>query len=230
MTRARVGRAPEWGVRALRPHRILLAACILPALASDPAIGAERTPWEKCGPIRVELPAEAERHGAPETYRHAPPVPDPGPAWKELTGFYPAAENPVDIHYLGPNGDYGSALRTCLTEAEFTYFQTFITLAANETLEEGEIRFGPVDDGARIMIFNSRYPVGFTPEDGYAEIGQTGGCDLREYLAPGETNRIVVQHLDDCAGQAWLHAVLLNVSGASAGRNNTWGSLKERYR
>jgi hypothetical protein len=207
----------------------LASACLL-AMPADAGAQVTRTAWEKYGPVRVTLPARAERHGAPDTFRHAPPVPDPGSSWTELTNLYPGPENPVDIHYLGPNGDYGSGLRTCLTEADFTYFQTFVSIPAGAGLDESKVRLGPVDDGARVLIINSRHPLGFAPEAGYAEIGQDAELDLRPHLVPGETNRIVVQHLDDCAGQAWLHAVQLTLTGASLQRSSSWGGLKERYR
>lgn len=215
----------------MRFELLAAVAALLLSVPSDASTRIAHTPWEMHRPERVRLPSPATRHGAPETYRHAPPIPDPGPAWTELTGSFPGPLNPVDVHYLGPRSDYGSALRTCLTEADFTYFQTFVRLPAQARLDAATLVLGPVDDGARVVVFNGRFPSGVTPKDGVIEIGQSTECDLRDVLVAGDENRIVVQHLDDCAGQSWVHSVHLVLEGVTVGpQGRSWGGVKRRYR
>ena len=85
--------------------------------------------------------------------------------------------------------------------------------------------------GIDTLVFNSTHAGGGVPEDGYVLLGDSKRIDLSRVLAAGEINRVVVQHLDDCAGQAWLGTVQLEVKGdpgATAARP-TWGRLKAMY-
>jgi hypothetical protein len=142
--------------------------------------------------------------------------------------------NPFNIDYLGPHDDYSSDLRSCLTQAEFAYFECFVDIPSSVSLQSAVLKVGPLDDGARIVIFNSGAPSGVTPRGGYIRLGDTQSEDLASYLKSGESNRIVIQHVDDCAAQGWLGTVDLVVNGTKVAqgrlRATSWGEVKAIYR
>jgi len=91
---------------------------------------------------------------------------------------------------------------------------------------------GPLDDGARVIVFNSACPSGYTHDDGYLLLGDSKTVDLSACLKAGEVNRFVIQHADDCAANGWLGPVALTITGQNpVGRAaDTWGTLKIKYR
>ena len=107
-------------------------------------------------------------------------------------------------------------------------------IPANARINEAKLSIGPLDDGARVVIFNSSNPSGVAPREGYVLLGDTETADLSTYLKAGETNRIVIQHVDDCSAQGWLGTVELVVDGVGIQQGNkiahSWGQLKQRYR
>ncbi len=199
------------------------------AALADP-VALTHTDWEMYHAGIVELTSTPDQHGARILYTVAPASPSPGSNWKRLTAAPGDPGNPVDIDFLGPNEDYSSELRTCLTEADFTYFETEVNVPLGFHVTTAQIAMGPLDDGARVVVINSKYPDGYTPDDGYLMLGDVKTIDLSALLQSGEANRIVVQHVDDCAAQAWLGTVELTVSGQAASARNTWGALKAKYR
>lgn len=217
-----------------RRHVLALLACGVTCATAAVAeqVSLSHTPWELHAAGVVKATMTSEVHGDPLLYRAAPPVPGAGFAWSPLTGAESDPRNPVDIDYLGPNDNYSSDLRSCLSELEFTYFQTFVTVPAGFLVRDAHITLGPLDDGSRVLVFTSEHPQGIVPENGYVLLGDTQTIDLARYVKSGETNRFVVEHLDDCAGQAWLGTVTLQVKGeTSAGTARpTWGRLKALYR
>jgi hypothetical protein len=201
-----------------------------PTLA-DP-ITLTHTGWEVYHAGIVPLAGPPDQHGAPVEYGNAPAIPNPGPDWKPLTGGQSDVRNPFNIDFLGPNDDYSSNLRSCQTQADFWYFQTTVSVPKGFRVATAQLVIGPLDDGARYVIFNSQHPGGFTPDDGYVLLGENKTLSLNPYLVPGETNRIVIQHIDDCAAQGWLGTVDLSVTGdgtQTAGAQ-TWGTVKVKYR
>lgn len=220
----------------MQTRNLVVGLLICWAGASEPARAARlslaHTPWEMHGPERVQVSGLSQTHGDPRSYALAPAIPEPGPDWKALDGAESGPRNPTDIDYLGPSDNYSSDLRTCLTELEVTCFQTFVTLPSSAQQPQGTATLGPLDDGARLLVFTSDHPEGVVPEHGYLEIGETATVDFSKYLKPGEKDRIVVQHLDDCAGQSWLGTVELQVTADlkfGAGRTS-WGDIKHAYR
>lgn len=188
--------------------------------------------WAMASAVKVSVQNAGTVHGDPTLYRYAPPIPPPGGDWRVLDGVASRPRNPVDIDYLGPNDDYSSDLRSCLTEVEFTDFQCTVDVPAGFVATRAVITLGPLDDGARVLVFNTAHPGGVVPDDGTLMLGDSKSVDLAAVLKAGESNRIVVQHVDDCAGQAWLGTVELEVKGdASQGApHSSWGRLKAMYR
>jgi len=217
---------------AWRSLRLAVLATCVPALVrADEAL--PHTDWAMLRTAMVTVPSAGPAHGDPSLYRYAPPVPLSGGDWRVLDGVAPAPRNPTNINYLGPNDDYSSDLRSCLTEVEFTDFQCSVNVPAGFVATRAVITLGPVDDGARVLVFNSAHPNGIVPDEGMLGLGDTKSVDLSAVLKPGEANRIVVQHVDDCGGQSWLGPVELEVKGdasQSGSSRPSWGRLKAMYR
>jgi len=216
--------------------RSLMLAAIaasLPTLARADGGTLPHTDWAMLRTVKVTVPSAGPAHGDPSLYRYAPAIPPPGTDWRVLDAPGSSPRNPTDINYLGPNDDYSSDLRSCLTEVEFTDFQCSVSIPAAFVFGQAVITLGPLDDGARVLVFNSAHPAGIVPEDGTVVLGDSKSIDLSAVLKTGETNRIVVQHVDDCGGQAWLGTVELEVKGdasQSGASRPSWGRLKAMYR
>lgn len=210
---------------------VLGITCLVPPARAE-RVSLTHGGWEMYSAPVVRLSSPASDHGDPALYRHAPALPPPGSAWTTLTGPAGSPRNPIDIDYLGPNDDYSSSLRSCLTELQFTSFACGLTLPAGFLVSTAVVTLGPLDDGARVLVINHAYPGGVVPEDGYLGLGDQKAVNLSKWLTAGETNRIVVQHLDDCGGQSWLGTVEIEVTGEAKQVTNrpSWGLLKSMYR
>jgi hypothetical protein len=93
----------------------------------------------------------------------------------------------------------GSRLPGCMTNVDFTLFQTFVDIPLGTTLNTFTVTMSGMDDGARITIFNSLYPSGLVVPGSYVYLGGSGTSNLAPYVAEGETNRVVITQMDDCA-------------------------------
>lgn len=217
-----------------RRSLFIVLACgawpVTQALAQQVSI--QHSDWEIHTSAAVPVSKVGTAHGDPSLYHFARAIPALGPDWKTLTGPAGSPRNPVDINYLGPNDDYSSDLHSCLTELKFTEFQCFASIPASFLVREATITLGPLDDGARVLIYNRAHSSGVVPDDGYLLIGDNRSIDLMKVLTAGESNRIVVQHMDDCGGQSWLGTAILEVKGenSSVATRPTWGRLKSMYR
>ena len=211
---------------------VLAAGAILPSSSQAQSVSLPHSDWAMLHSVKVTVSSAGPSHGDPSDYRYAPPIPQPGIDWVVLDGGPASPRNPNDIDYLGPSDNYSSDLRSCLTELEFTDFQCFVAVPAGFVTSQATIALGPLDDGARVLVFNSAHPTGALPQDGTVAIGDSKSIDLGALLKAGENNRIVVQHVDDCGGQAWLGSVDLEVKGDAGpgAQRPTWGRLKSMYR
>jgi hypothetical protein len=54
-----------------------------------------------------------------------------------------------------------------------------------------------MDDGARVTVFNSKYPQGVVDQNAFAYLGQKKTNSFSQYLVDGR-NRLVVTQVDDC--------------------------------
>lgn len=219
---------------SVRRSFILAAiAASLPVLARADGDALPHTDWAMLRTAKVTVPSAGPTHGDPSIYRYAPAIPPPSSDWRVLEAVAPSPRNPSDVNYLGPNDDYSSDLRSCFTEVEFTDFECSVSVPAGFVTSRAVITLGPLDDGARVIVFNTAHPTGIVPEDGTLVLGDAKSVDLSAVLKAGEANRIVVQHVDDCGGQSWLGPVELEVKGdASQGGapRPSWGRLKAMYR
>ena len=160
-----------------------------------------RSPWEMHAGLEVtaENPYGVVEvywtpvyiHGDPSWYTAAviPGVEDGGwgPAPNgETIGFGGASASVID--------DAGFA---CWEAVDYTYFQTFVTVPENTTLDDFTISFSGMDDGARITIINSVYPAGLVIPGSYVVGGGTQTSDLATYVTTGD-NRVVITQEDDC--------------------------------
>jgi hypothetical protein len=92
-----------------------------------------------------------------------------------------------------------SLLPTCLNRADFTYFQTNVSIPSNFTISTATVSFASADDGVRVYVFNSAYPSGGFVLGTEIKLGQgnvTG--NISSLLRVGEVNRIVLVQADDC--------------------------------
>ena len=145
-------------------------------------------------------------HGAVEEYDYSSVPPETDPGW---TG----APDPYQIGYsLVPSSlcDVGAA---CLGAGEFTYFQTFVALPDDLDLDLFTVSFSGLDDGARVTLFNSGSPAGIIVPGSYVFLGGSGTANLADYVLTGETNRVVVTHIDDCCSGSYLESAILIIEG-----------------
>jgi hypothetical protein len=178
-----------------------LVVAALPAVAS----AQSRTPWQQNdGEGLVSFYSPSPARGAVVEYGYAtiPPADDQG--WR------PAP----DVDYIGYS--VASTLcgqLECRYGAEFTYFQTYVDIPAGTAVNTFTIDFQGIDDGARTTIFNSRYPDGVVVPGSYVYLGGSGTANLASLVVAGETNRVVVTHVDDCCIGSYLSAAYVVLDG-----------------
>ncbi len=168
------------------------------------------TPWRmNRGAAGFALPPAClpmPYHGAPCPYNYAaiPPVLDPGWSAAPLNGLGQVSFS--EGSFL-PNG-------SCLLWADFTYFETQVTLPANFIISTFTVSFSQVDDGARAYIFNSAHPTGAFVAGGDLIIGGPPvTANLASLAVVGEVNRIVIVQYDDCPVANNLIGAQVNVNG-----------------
>jgi hypothetical protein len=103
----------------------------------------------------------------------------------------------------------------CLQQVDFTYFQTVVDIPANTKLDRFSVYYDKADDGARIYIFNSKFPAGTFNPDADLMIHQNNAAsvDLKDKIVIGEPNRIVIVQFDDCADRNSVTGININVNG-----------------
>jgi hypothetical protein len=171
---------------------------------SATAAAQTRTPWEQNdGEGLVSFLAPAPRHGDVAEYDHSS-IPSAGDA-----GWVPAP----DESSIG----YSVASTLCNTlacrfGAQFTYFQTFVEIPAEPGISTFTIVFDGIDDGVRTTIYNSLHPDGVVVPGSYVFLGGAGTANLASLVVPGEVNRVVVTHVDDCCATStlWSASVVLD--------------------
>ncbi len=142
----------------------------------------------------------APQHGDPGGYAYAeiPPTGDAG--WTD------APTDPEDGQ-LCFRLDRSEVVGV-MTQLDFTYFQTFVTISDPE--KPFLINFEQVDDGVRAYVFNAQYPNGTFLMDGSGETRLYQAplsADLSSLLVRG-TNRIVLVQFDNASTQNYLKVVV----------------------
>lgn len=150
-----------------------------------------------------------ETHGSKEAFRMAR-IPE-----EEDRGWTSVSEQRIsfnDRSSLCGDGPFDEPMCDCRKGGDYTYFQTFLELGENQTVENLQIDIANVDDGARVTIFNDQNPRGIVDPEGYVELFGKLRVNLARYLVTG-TNRIVITHVDDCCSMRVLEGVRVLIDG-----------------
>lgn len=129
-----------------------------------------------------------------------------------------AAPNPQTIGFGGPNASkISEAGGDCFYAVDYTYFQTFVDVPANTTVEDFKIAFSGMDDASRITIFNSANSAGTVVEGSYVLKADAGSAatttDLKDLLVTGR-NRVVITQVDWCPGGNQLESAEVELNGS----------------
>ncbi len=114
--------------------------------------------------------------------------------------------------------------------ADFSYFQTIVTIPAYVEINEFSITFknedtsatGRMDDGSRITIYNDAYPNGFVLDEAnnssyvYYDTTVQVTANLAQYARHG-INRIVITQIDDCCQENNLPFAGVSLNGGLVG-------------
>lgn len=208
MIRSKIGRLSIASVLVL----VLGLVASIPAMASGGGT-LSRTPWQMYRPssivTNVQSPCPGGVHGASCLYDFAPAIPS------ATSSVWGAAPNPdtIDFHSY-------SRLYACLSnQADFSYFQTFVTIPSDFDLTQAQITFSDTDDGAEVVIFNSAYPNGIAQPG--VKLGQTSTTNIAQYMVVGEVNRVVVIQVDDCPTGNNLGYAAVVLNGNTLNLDNT---------
>ena len=173
-----------------------------PSVYADGPAALTRSPWQMYrNPIITSGVTYFGNHGDIRYYQYAPPIPAVDasvPLDASGNGGWTPAPNGSTI---GFGDDGASRLRgyPCLQSLDFTFFQTLVDIPQGTILNDFKISFSGMDDGSRVSIFNSANPAGIVIDGSYVYLGGSGTTDLKAYIVAGETNRVVITQMDDCA-------------------------------
>lgn len=118
----------------------------------------------------------------------------------------------------------------CFKQVQFTYFRTFIDIPASVTLTSLTVKIGNVDDGARMMIFNSKYPSGTFEVSADGRLyGTNFVTDFTKEAKAGEVNTIVIVQFDDCRSGNTLYDLSVSVNGAPIVPSTNWVTEHEHF-
>ncbi len=148
-------------------------------------------------------PSRSASHGDVAEYQYAdvPPADDPG--W--------VMEPDRHISFERRSSLCGTDC-ACRGGGDFTYFQAFVYVPDGARVRRYGVDIHDVDDGARVSVFNDRYPDGVTDPDSYARIPGGSSANLAPYLDRG-MNRVVITHIDDCCSISRIRNVVVTVDG-----------------
>jgi hypothetical protein len=165
-----------------------------------------RTAWEMHdGEGIVSFGYQTPYHGYEMEYDFATIPAESDPNWG------PAPDPDIIGYSKVPSSLCG--VMACRYGADFTYFQTFVNVPSNVLVTDFTISFSGIDDGVRVTIFNSDYPVGVVVPGSYVFLGGTGTANLATLVKPGEVNRVVVTQTDDCCYHSYLSSAVVVLNG-----------------
>jgi len=179
-------------------------ACDAPVPANGTA-SASRTPWEMhSGGGLVSFGYCTNQHGDVAEYNFASIPPLNGGGWGP-------APHPDLVGYSIPSTLCGQI--DCRCGGDFTYFRTYVDVQAGAVLGTFTISLSGMDDGVRVTIFNSDNPGGITVAGAYVFLGGSNTANLAPYILSGETNTIVLTHVDDCCSESNLNIAEIVIDG-----------------
>jgi len=186
------------------------------AAAEGPA-SLGKSAWQSLRPASyVDTPtlsSPSPIHGDIRYYSYAPAIPASGDAgWQQCGASSVVCPNAdsINMHLTSrlPGGG-------CFEYADFTFFQSMVSVPAGTAVTEFSIVMSGADDGARVSLFNSLYPAGLVLNPGsYIFLGgaQTT-TNLKDYVAAGEINRVVITQVDDCPTENNLDSAVISLNG-----------------
>jgi hypothetical protein len=154
---------------------------------------------------------------------------DPGFPCSAFLHDGPVRPSPDDDHWVGATkGDsIGYSTSSTLTtsdyrSAQFSYFRTMVFLPASLTVDSFRVLITGVDDSARVLLFNSKYPQGISPSDAGPSDPAVGACvgymdgawELKSYVQVGEVNVVLVIQVDLKPTVSALNSGDVTVNGA----------------
>ena len=184
---------------------------------AGPALGESRTPWEQHDGLEetpsnplgvVPLSCVLDQHGAVCEYDVSTVPPE-----NDLRWFGAPDPDIIGMDFYCGQSRLCQVPNSCRRYADFTYFQTFVSLPKGFVVNTFTISFRGMDDGSRISIFNSAYPAGAVVAGSYVFLGASGTSDLASLVIPGEINRVVITQVDDCCCDNNLHEARVVLNG-----------------
>jgi hypothetical protein len=186
---------------------ITIALAVVILLSSGLCVQAQfsKTHWEmNLGEGIVNWGYETPYHGYEGEYDYAT-IPN------ESDAGWGLAPDPEIIDYYVPSTLCD--VMDCRCGGDFTYFRTYVNIPSGSTVTEFTISMSGVDDGVRVTIFNSDYPSGIVVPGSYVFLGGTGTADLMGLVKPGETNMVILTHVDDCCSESYLNNANVEING-----------------
>jgi hypothetical protein len=202
----------------MRPRLLSLSSMlVLSTLMAAPVAAQTRTPWQMHDGLEVtpsnplglvDLTCAPAVHGDVCEYDDATIPPGNDTGW----GPAPNGET-IGLDFFCGQSRVCSAPIGCLAYADFTYFQTLVTVPADVLVTQFTIDFSGMDDGSRVSIFNSAHPGGFVVPGSFVFLGGSGTTNLAALVVAGEENRVVVTQVDDCCCDNNLHVAQVVLNG-----------------
>ncbi|MDO9444125.1 MAG: PxKF domain-containing protein [Dehalococcoidia bacterium] len=192
---------------------LLLASTPTVADASGPST-LGRTGWEVARPYSPVQTAAFPNHGNIGFYNYLPgPVPAENDAsWSDCgpgNALCPNADTIAMSQFSRLGGIY-----SCLASADFTFFQSLVSIPEGTTITQFSVDMSGADDGARVAIYNSANPGGFVFAGSYIYLGGSQSTtDLSTAMVAGEVNRVVITQMDDCAVGNNLQYAQISLNG-----------------
>ncbi len=172
-----------------------------------------RTDWQAARPYSPVATPNYGQHGNVGYYDHIPgPVPAAGDSgWTDCgagNALCPNAET-IGMSQLSRLESF-----SCLGAADFTFYQSFVSIPAGTTITQFSVNMSGADDGARVAIYNSANPSGFVFPGSYIYFGGAQSTtDLSTAMVAGEVNRVVVTQMDDCYSGNNLQSAQIFLNG-----------------
>jgi hypothetical protein len=207
-------------------------ACSILVLASTAALMATaqsvtHTPWEvhegneptqDDGKAYFKLGSTHSSHGDKAAYAKAKVPGENDGGWINASESDVANRDGTSMNDktigLVRTSNLPAGAQNCRSTVDYTYFQTFVDVPENTSIDEFEIKFNGMDDGSRITMFNNEFPNGQIVEGSYVKLGGSETSDLRDLLVPGR-NRVVITQVDDCASQNNLRSAMVVLNGTA---------------
>jgi hypothetical protein len=138
-------------------------------------------------------------------------LPEPGYPCAAFKYDGPVRPTLDDDRWVGaPAGDtiqfstVSNITTTGYKSAQFRYFRSLVYVPAELKLDSFRVTVTGVDDSVKVILFNSKYPTGVSPQDAGPSDATVGACngngdtawDLKAYAQVGEVNVVLIIQAD----------------------------------